>query len=554
MRNNLFCLLFCLLLPGILPAQEALKSVEEEYYDFLALQGLTERPSLIYRTLSDSQWKIDATAQHPWNGVNLGSYHSLFADFRLKAYGPELFMSVNTAAPYGQNDGVLWQGRGFNAGLSGGVRLEGYGVELTLLPHFAFSQNAGFDYIEPIYHGENYLDKAEKYGYYGVPSVDAPQRFGDKPFFDWDFGDSEIRYTWKTLTVGFGTQPIWLGPAQLNPIIHSNNAASYPKLDIGLRRQKLIIPLLNWYIGDLEFRAWWGYLSESGYFDNDSSNDHNLLTGIAAAYSLPSVFKGLTIGFNRIMLSKWDAMNTGAVFTLLWPVMDSKEGFGDDENDQRASIVIDYILPIAGINLYLEWGRNDFSPNKEFVIRYPFHTEAFTVGVKKTIPFTGSIKGEVLLEISKLEGSQDYDRLIPWGTTFYAHHIITQGHTNRGQWLGAGMGTGGNSQYLGFKLYFPKGFGTLFVQRRNPDLDYTWYIDTRKYPDIAVSQIVEGNIRTFIDIGITGSYYFTPNLRVSNSIIFRDEHNPLNKSVSLTDHSSVHRYNAYLSASIKYSL
>lgn len=78
------------------------------------------------------------------------------------------------------------------------------------------------------------------------------------------------------------------------------------------------------------------------------------------------------------------------------------------------------------------------------------------VGIKKTLPVISNLKGEMLLEITNLECSQDYDRVISWYSTFYAHHIITQGHTNRGQWLGAGIGTGENSQYLGFKLYFPK--------------------------------------------------------------------------------------------------
>ena len=404
-KNLLICLLLSLSIPCILPAQEALKSVEEEYYDFLALQGLTERLTLNYRTLSDSVWSVNEDASHLWQGQNLGTWQNLFGDFRMRVYGPELFMSGNTAAPYGQNDGVLWQGRGFNALLKGGVRFEGYGIELTLLPHFAFSQNAEFDYIQPNYSGPQfikYTDKAEKYGYYGARNIDATQRFGDKPFFDWDFGDSEIRYTWKTLTAGFGTQAIWLGPAQLNPIIHSNNAASYPKLDIGLRRQTMTLPWLNWYIGDIEFRAWWGYLSESDWFDNDSSNDNNLITGISIAYSFPYIFKGLTIGFNRIMLSKWNKKNYIAIFNLLWPFM-FKQGFGDDEEDQRASIILDYLLPAAGINIYFEWGRNDFSPDMYYVIRYPFHTESYTVGVKKTLSITSNLKGEILLEITKLE-------------------------------------------------------------------------------------------------------------------------------------------------------
>ena len=539
----LLCLLF---IPLVLPAQEALKSVEEEYYEFLALQGLVERPSLNYRTLSDSVWDVDETAEYVWQNNNLGTVYPLFGDFRMKIYGPELFMSGNTAAPYGQNDGVLWQGRGFNALLKGGVRFEGYGVELTLLPNLAFSQNAEFDYIQPNYSGKKYTGKAEEYGYYGVRSIDAPQRFGNKAFFDWDFGDSEIRYTWRNLTVGFGTQPIWLGPAQLNPIIHSNNAASYPKLDIGLRRQSMKLPWLGWYIGDIELRTWWGYLSESDWFDNTSSNDHNLITGFSVAYGFPYFLKGLTIGLNRIMLSKWDAMNYKSIFTLLWPFMDSSAG--EDENDQRASVIIDYLLPIAGIDIYLEWGRNDFSPHKDFVLRYPFHTRGYTAGLKKSLSFNNFLKGELLLEFTNLECSQDYDRLIPWYSTFYAHSVITQGHTNRGQWLGAGIGTGGNSQYLGFKMYFPKGYGSLFVQRRNPDLDYTWFIDSKKNKD---PSLAEYNIKAFFDFGISGLYYITPNLSISNSIVLRDEHNQLNQSKPGSI-GSEHRYNVHLAASVKY--
>jgi hypothetical protein len=464
-------------------------------------------------------------------------------------------MSANTAAPYGQNDGALWQGRGFNTSLTGGIRLAAYGIEATFKPQISFSQNAAFDYIPPNSAYSGYTGKAADYGYYGIPSIDAPQRFGDKPFFTYDWGDSEIRYTWKTLTAGFGTQAIWLGPAQLNPIIHSNNAASYPKLDLGIRKQAMIIPKLNWYIGDIEARAWWGYLSESDYFDNDSSNDHNLITGFTIAYSFPSLLEGLSVGINRIMLSKWDALGSKPIFTLLWPFMNNDAGI--DENDQRASLVIDYLLPIAQLNIYFEWARNDFSPSWDHVIRYPFHTEAYALGIKKVLSINNLLKGEILLEFTGLECSRDYDRIIAWYSTFYAHHLITQGHTNKGQWLGAGIGTGGNSQYLGFKLYFPRGFGQLFIQRRNPDLDYTWYIDSRKFPATSnnTKWIAESNIKAAIDFGSSILYYINWNLCLTSSIVLRDEHNPLNESQALATGSmlSIHRYNVYISCGLKYS-
>jgi hypothetical protein len=351
--------------------------------------------------------------------------------------------------------------------------------------------------------------------------------------------------------VGFGTQAIWLGPAWNNPINHSNNAPSYTKLDIGLRRQPITLPWIHWYIGDIETRAWWGHLSESKYFDNNSSNDHNLITGFSIAYQFPALLRGLTIGLNRIMFSKWKDIGPEPILTLLWPFMEQSAGY--DENDQRASVILDYLLPNVGLNIYLEWARNDYSSSLDHVLRYPFHTVAYTFGIAKTLPINNSFYGEILLEITNLECSQDYDRLLTWYSTFYAHHVITQGHTNGGQWLGAGMGTGGNSQYLGFRIYFNKGYGGVFIQRRNPDLDYTWYIDSKKYGTVDTLGIAEGNIRVFLDFGISGFFHITNNLSAGGMAVIRDERNPLNQSVSYYDDSSVHRYNVSISASIKYS-
>jgi hypothetical protein len=535
---------------ALLYPQEALKSFQEDYYDFLALQGITERPTLNYRTLSDSVWTVPTGSEHLWQDQNPGTPWYFFDNrLKLKIYGPELFNSVNTAAPYGQNDGTLWQGKGYNGSLTGGLRFEGYGIEATFKPQLVFSQNVAFDIIAPNADYSDFTGKAAKYGYYGISSIDAPQRFGDKPFFSYDWGDSEIRYTWKTLTTGFGTQSIWLGPAQLNPIIHSNNAASYPKFDIGIRKQSMTIPWVNWYIGDIEVRVWWGYLSESEFFDNDTDNNHNLITGFSIAYGAPFL-PGFTIGFNRTMLSKWENMNYKSIFTLLWPFMDTNAGF--DENDQRASVVLNYLLPIAGINIYLEWARNDFDWYWDVTVRYPFHTQGYTLGIKKSLYITNLISGEILLELTNLETSNDYI-IRNSGTTFYAHHIIRQGYTSQGQWIGAGIGTGGNSQYLGCKVYFPKGYGQFFVQRRNPDLDYTWFIDSEYYRSVYNNaEFANRNIRAFWDIGISGLYFINRNIIAAGSIVFRDEHNPLYKSVSMADGSSVHRYNFYLSLTFKY--
>ena len=571
-------------------AQEALKSTEEEYYDFLALQGITQRPTLNYRTLSDSVWSIgtettnftdedghEQTAEvplaHPWQQNNLGKTRTLWQPQELskngylrgvpqgvflKIYGPEWYNSFNTAAPYGQNDGALWQGKGYNTSLTAGARLEGYGLELTLKPQVSFSQNMAFDYIKPNYAGTDkdgnptiFSGGAAEYGYYGVTSIDAPQRFGDKPFFTFDWGDTEVRYSWRTLTVGFGTQAMWLGPAQLNPIIHSNNAPSYPKFDIGLRRQRVVIPKLDWYLGDLELRCWWGKLSESDYFDTIDSNDSNLISGVSAAWSLPGIFKGLTIGINRTMLSKWDDISAYSLFTMIVPRLGTSAG--SDNNDQRFSLTIDYQIPKVGLDLYFEWARNDYTSQIKYLIMYPFHTQGWTFGVAKTFNIKEKYGLKLLLELTFLEASADYDRFIPWYTTFYAHHIITQGYTNRGQWLGAGIGTGGNSQYLGVNFYFPKGSVTLFGRRCNPDLDYAIFYDSKKYKEEFENgnNVAGDNVRATLDFGISADYFITNSLILSGNYTFLTEINPLNVSKEHGDAN--YRYNNHIQLRLKYN-
>ncbi|QTQ14066.1 hypothetical protein HRQ91_06125 [Treponema parvum] len=510
-------------------SQEALKSYEEEYYDFLSLQGLVERPTLNYRTLSDSVWELSEETQNDsrniWKDKNLGTTRFIDGNKNLswKIHGPEWYNSFNTAAPYGQNDGALWQGKGYNTSLSGGAGIGAYGFQAVFLPQLSFSQNKEFDFISPsVYSGNDYKDKADTYGYYGVTySLDAPQRFGDKSFAVFNFGDSEIRYTWKALTLGLGTQAVWLGPAQLNPIIHSNNAPNYPKVDFGVKKTSVYWPWSDRYLGDIEIRGWFGRLTESDYFDNIDSNDHNLISGLALAWAPPHL-TGLTLGVNRTMLSRWNEITGYSLFRIYNPLMSgSKEG--SDNSDQRISFTADYLLPSVGFEIYFEWARNDFSPNLNYISRYPFHTQGYTLGGRKNINFSDKYSGELSLEITNLECSRDYNSYIPYPSTFYAHHIITQGYTNGGQWLGAGIGTGGNSQYMGFKLYHPNGFWKIFFQRRNPDLDYTWHYDVAHSGWGA-----ETNIRVLLIGGMETLYYLSKDIYFTAGLTVIREKSPLN--------------------------
>ena len=569
--KKLCFVLTALFLSGAAYSQEALKSVEEEYYDFLSLTGLAERPTLGYRTLSDNEWVLSDDARDAqgniWKENNLGTKRTLYRSespaenlftrgidqsIRIKAYGPEWYNSYNTAAPYGQNDGALWQGKGYNTSLTGGARLEVYGLELTFKPQVSFSQNAEFDLMDnSAYYSNEY---AYVWGYGNDVGADAPQRFGDSSFFTYDWGDTEIRYTWHSLTMGFGTQSIWLGPVWLNPVLHSNNAASYPKFDIGLRKTEIYMPFTDWDFGTIESRIWVGRTTESNYFDKDNSNNHNMISGFSFYYA-PPILHGLTIGATKICLTKWSSTNA---YKYLNPLYDT-----NNDEDQKLSFSADWIFPKVGFEVYGELGIDDYVLGYHedglkilSYIRNPFHTMTYTFGLKKAVSLSKekNIHGEIIFEWNNTEMSQDFQ--FEWPYNFGFHHLITQGYTNGGQWIGSGIGYGGNSQLLAFNVIYPKGNTLVFISRNNPDNNFIYnktISTTSNDKDLYYRWYVA--YKTNFNVGFSTLYFLTENLSLQTgltyNLILNPEYNPTKLSENANfyqDPTKVHNFQFQLGA------
>lgn len=539
-RNLLLFVLFTCC--SFLFAQEALKSTEEEYYDFLSLTGIVDYPVLAYRTLSDSVWSFNDD-EHVWSNLYLGKVHTLWdnknpsdnffikgmnQNIIFKVYGPEWFNSINTSSPLGDNDGALWQGRGYNTAFTTGIYAKAYGFSVVFKPQISFSQNAYFDIMPSAY--------SNPFGYFWGSGVDLPQRFGDKPLFTFDFGDTEVRYSWYTFTVGFGTENIWLGPAIQNPILHSNNAPSYPKFDIGLRRQRVVIPGLDWYLGDIEARLWVGYLSESDYFDYNPDNDHNMFTGLTFSYA-PSFIKGLSIGANRVCIIPWTWSNLKYIFP-------NKE---NEYEDQKMSFYADWKFDAVGLDIYTEVGLDDYVPNGFPIgyIRYPLHTIAFTSGLKKSfdIKKDKNIYGLLRLEVNFSEMSQDFQ--FQWPYNWMMHHQLIQGYTNKGQLLGSGYGYGGNYQYLDFTVYYPKGNSTFLIARWNPDnnFNYSRAVGTGTYfQDLNSAYFM--SFKAYFIIGLKTEFFITPSFKVNGTLIYNQIINPHYENTNAVIHNGHFEFGA----------
>ncbi len=528
MKKILYLSILFASLSAAIFAQEKVLSQTESYYDFLALDGFTERNYLNFRTLSDSKWVIHNPSAAIW-GQDAPIFNSTKGK-HFKVYNPELYLSYNGKTPHGQNDGLLWQGRGLNAYFSAGVRFERAGFEITLKPEISFSQNRAFALMPSAYQSDLYKDEAKIYGYYGLRNLDAPQRFGDKAFVDFGLGDSEIRYSYKSFTVGLSNQYIWMGPAKLNPILHSNHAPSYLHFDIGVRPVTIKIGKVDF--GKLEARMLVGQLKESNYFDTIPDNNSRLFTNLSLAYA-PSFLKGFTAFVNRNFLCPWEWNSLFSVGDLIY-IPGNMHG-GRDVWDQRASLGFNYLFPKSGFEVYTEIGINDYSPGVDGYIRYPFHSLVYTSGMRKSVAFRlfkQDMRGELLLEVSNLEMSQDFQ--FQWSSTFYSHGQIVQGYTNRGQWLGAGNGTGGNSQYFSFTAYHTKGNFKLYAHRMNPDNDYIYQfsIGTVNDPEDRGNANYIKDFKAVIALGLNNTYFIHPKLSLYGGLGVYIEHNPLYNSIS----------------------
>ena len=554
MKRFIFALLI-IISSSFLFSQEALKSIEENYYDFLSLKGTVKRPTLGYRTLSDSEWiyteqfisdedeedfeeiSIPEKSKKiidPWKNNLLGVKKSINGSKRLafKLYGLEWYNSINSETPFGQNDGALWQGKGYNLKLTTGFRFQASILELTLKPEFSFSQNKEFDTIGDVdnyswCNKRSFINK-EIYGTdydilnYAGGNIDLVQRFGDGHVKTFDWGDSEIRLTFKNFTLGFGTQKPWIGPAMLNPMLGSNNSGSYPKFDIGLRRTQLRIPGLKWYLGDIEGRLWTGTLYESDYFDDDSDNDKRMIHGLSVSYA-PSFIPGLSIGANRIYMTSWKTSNFKFLGKLFLINNDNGTDSGNDE-DQKVSLYADWIFQKIGFEIYGEYGFDDFSQNKK---TEPFHTGIYTVGVKQYIPLPINklfpklkkdldLHSQLIIEINNFEMSQDYQLQFPY-LGYYSHGAVSQGYTNRGQILGAGSGYFGNSQFIEYKVYYPKGSTSFHFHRYCPNnnIILSQAVYTAAEQGSKFQAAYYQNYESYYDFGISTNIFVTKALNIS---------------------------------------
>jgi capsule assembly protein Wzi len=234
------------------------------------------------------------------------------------------------------------------------------------------------------------------------------------------------------------------------PYLLGNNAPGFPQVFAGSSRPVSI------GVGRIHGRIFYGELSQSDYTTISASVARRFASGFAAVFT-PRWVPGLELGLARFVHAPWpNGGLTSADFRKLVEGLvirrnpNSPTGFSEsDTTNQLASAFVRWVLPKSGFEVYGEFGREDHGWDRRDVLLEPDHSSSLGIGFRKAwlrrVNDVLVLRGEIL----------DFRLPVLWrfrgeGGT-YLHPIVRQGHTHRGQLLGAEFGVG-SSQALTLEL------------------------------------------------------------------------------------------------------
>jgi hypothetical protein len=415
----------------------------ESYLRALDLTDTSSDASWTIRPLSPGQGKRLARSlgADPWH-ARLTGFAVSGSPFHFGFLSPSVSVRYNSQFPYGSNDAAIWAGRGATIAAQAGVYADLGPISVRLMPIFFRAENTSFPLAfsalpcgcgEPTYGGV----------------VDRPQRFGTQPYQRLDPGQSTIRLDALGFAAGLTTANEGWGPVAEYPFLLGNNAPGFPHVFLGTSQP---LPI---FVGKAQVRVIYGRLDQSSYSPAVGSKFYTsrletgrirFASGLIATFQ-PRGFDGLEIGGSRFIHSVWPRSGIPSNY-LRKPLQAflKKNLPGIDQqvagtDNQLASFFARWAFRESGMEVYGEYGREDNSYDLRDFVQEPDHQRAYSLGLAKTFSRQSSQFNVLRIELINFQ-------LPPLATTgrgegsIYVHSPTRQGHTNRGQLLGADVGVG----------------------------------------------------------------------------------------------------------------
>jgi hypothetical protein len=338
----------------------------------------------------------------------------------------------------GYNYGPAWQGRGINTTYSAGIAGRIGRLQYVFNPYLVYNQNRAYRYSPDTLN-------TPPYQYAFSNDIDYVMRYGDNSRIFMHPGQSAIELGLEHVTFTLSTMNFRWGPSVYNPTLMSTNAPGFPHLRIGTTKP------VSTLIGDLEANAFWGLLRPSGYQASGSTRDATrYFSAISLGYE-PSFFPGFRIGFNRASYTRlnylenfWrDGFVAFAGFSNPDPTVEFGSVLVNDTYDHIASLSFQYRAQDSPLTFYLDFIRGDYATSLIDLLRQPEHNSGYVMGMFQVFPIDNRNHIRLIFE---------YVNLAAWETanirdsgSLYVHYINTEGYTNYGQVMGAGVGPGSSA-------------------------------------------------------------------------------------------------------------
>lgn len=441
---------------------------EAEYYHrLMQITGLSDINYSYNLRSYDYNFGIENT--HPWQKALNPQENEIGSGLTdIRFFSPGLFQSYNTTLPRGNNDGAIWQGKGYNVAFSTGLRMSTGPVTLQFRPILGFAQNRDFylgPYEPPFIDDE---EKASEFAYRDFRgSIDYVQRHGNQAY-TWAFlGDSFMDVRYQGFRLALTNEMHWSGPGVHTSLQFGYSAPGFKHIYLGTYEP------LETPAGALEFAYIFGGMRESDYFDSNDGNNLQSVNSLMVAYS-PWFAENFSTGFVRTYFhpfpksfSEYRYQASKLLDAITRKGLSSEENpGGHDPDNQVISVFFRYFIPASGFEAYSEFGRNDHNANLRDFRAHPDHQRAYTFGLIKTFQLSGERLLAINLEINQLETNRTSltrgeQHLGGW----YTHTRQYHGFTNKGQIPGTGYGPGMNMQMLKGDLYDDKGRYSLKIAR-----------------------------------------------------------------------------------------
>ncbi len=480
--------------------------------------SLTNRP--VWHSVYEKTMEQAVPGYGFWDQIHFSELYHVNGPLNVKfgIYEPTARITANSTLPYGDNNEAAWYGRGLNKELIGGVWMSSDYLTITFRPQLVTQQNIPFEIPRFIQRDEdgNLLYQAESVG----SNIDAPFRFGNEPFSTFSYGFSSIRLHYEALEAGFSNEPLWWGGNIQYPLLLSNNAPGMQHFFIGTR-SPISIP----YVGNFEFKYIGAFPEDSAYFiwGEDEVEQDRFMNGINISFS-PQFAPNFHLGFARAIHTYLDERGlTGSDFGLILdPFL--LENFIDARGpldlikprNHLNSLYAKWIWPESHFEIYGEFYREDFAWDSRDVMMEPRHNSGYALGFQKLHFARFAHFYKVNLEFTNMTPS--YLQEVRRQDYYYTHPEIRQGHTHKGQLLGASIGPGSNSQFFSIDSYQDWGrFGIYF--RRLADNNHFHFNFDRSLNRPEEFRRGFGDYwrnRTDLTIGVAGLYNF-------QNLIFRSD-------------------------------